>query len=572
MNETSLVDILNALNVSAMERSPDGAFVPIGKFPKWMEQFKTTLEGSGSASDAKSDLSFLGNFLVEAMAFWDKKKSGCVRSGVWLEEDAAGNKYMFEAIALSSFDRRILIVGRDQKFYKDQQTLIQKGRELALDYHALAKLEDALRQAKAELETRVRTRTEDLEKANQRLSQELEEKRRLEEERTRMERQLIHAQKMEAIGTMAGGIAHDFNNILSAIVGLTELSLMFSDLQPKLKENLEKTLNASFRAKELIRQILTFSREAKEEPRPIMIKQIVSETLDYFRASFPLSIEIKKELTSNGTVFADPSQIHQLIMNLCTNAGHAMEETGGGTLSVTLCDVALDPLDDQSVPMLPSGDYIKLSIQDSGCGMANETVNKIFDPFFTTRRNGKGTGLGLSVVHGIVRGCKGAVTVTSEPGRGATFHVFLPSYEIDSEKKGGSQDSIPQGRERILVVDDDPVQMEIAGQQLKLLGYTVSMFTDSSEALRYFLEHPQSVDIVITDQTMPKISGTNLAEEMLRIRPDLPIIICTGFGDNVFEEKIHAMGIRGYLMKPISIMELATAIRNYLIPSEDDPV
>jgi signal transduction histidine kinase/ActR/RegA family two-component response regulator len=564
MNETSLKDILSALNVSAMERSSHGGFVPIGNSPEWMAQFKETLDLSGSSSDVENALSFLGNFLIEAVEFWDKQISGCVRSGIWIEGDAAGDKYMFEAFALTSFERQILLVARDQKFYKDQQTLIQKGRQLALDYQTLSKLEDELRRSKSELETRVKARTEELEEANRRLAEELAERKRLEEERKKIERQLLHSQKMEAIGTLAGGIAHDFNNILSAIVGFTELSLMCSDPQPKLKDNLEKTLRASFRAKDLIRQILTFSREAKEEPKPIQIKTVVSETLEFFRASFPTTIDIKRDLKSDGTVFADPSQIHQLIMNLCTNAGHAMEETGGGTLSVVLRDVVLDSMKDPNDPMLPMGDYIKLSIQDTGCGMAMETVDKIFNPFFTTRKNGKGTGLGLSVVHGIVRRCKGAVTVESAPGKGSTFHVFLPNYEIYSAKKGAAPEIIPQGGERILVVDDDPVQMEIAGQQLKMLGYAVSTFTDSSEALQHFREQPENYDLVITDQTMPKISGTVLAEEMLQIRPELPIIICTGFGDNVFEEKVHAMGIRGCLMKPLSIHELATAIRKYL--------
>lgn len=567
MNETNLEDILSALNVSAMERSSDGSFIHIGKPPVWMEQFTGNLEKDLSGPDTESDISFLGNFLIEAGEFWEKKKSGCVRSGIWIEGDASGNKYMFEAIALTSNNRQLLIVARDQKFYKDQQSLIQKGRELALDYQILAKLEDELRLAKAELEMKVKARTEELEHSNQRLAEELEEKRRLEEERTRMERQLLHAQKMEAIGTLAGGIAHDFNNILSAIVGFTELSLMDSDLNSMLKENLEKTLGASFRAKDLIRQVLTFSREAKEEPKPIPIKQVVAEVLDFFRASFPTSIEIKQELISDGTVFADPSQIHQLIMNLCTNAGYAMEKDGGGILSVTLTDVTLDLKKYNNVPMLPGGDYVRLSVQDTGCGMAQETVDKIFDPFFTTRKDGKGTGLGLSVVHGIVKSCKGEITVDSELGKGTTFHMYLPTYEMYYEQASPSRKAIPQGGERILVVDDDPVQMEIAGRQLEMLGYVVTTFTDSSEALRYFLDQPQSVDIVITDQTMPKISGTILAEEMLKIRPALPIIICTGFSDNIFEEKIQAMGIRGYLMKPLSIRELAAAIRKCLEPS-----
>jgi signal transduction histidine kinase/ActR/RegA family two-component response regulator len=567
MNKTNLEDILSALNVSATERSPDGSFIPIGTPPKWMGQFGAALDSAGT----EADLSFLGNFLIEAMEFWKKNKSGCVRSGIWVEGDVEGDKYMFEAIALTSLQKQILIIARDQKFYKDQQSLIQKGRQLALDYQALAKLENGLQKARAELEMRVKTRTEELEQSNRRLAEELEERKRLEEERTRMERQLLHAQKMEAIGTLAGGIAHDFNNILSAIVGFAELSLIYPKLDAALKTNIEKILNASFRAKDLVRQVLTFSREAKEEPKPIMIKPVVEEALDFIRASFPTTIEIKRDLNSNGTIFADPSQIHQLIMNICTNAGHAME-TGGGILSVNLCDVTLNPAEKEDALVLPAGDYIRLSVKDTGCGMTPDTVDKIFDPFFTSGKGGKGTGLGLSVVHGIVKSCMGAITVESTVGMGSTFHVFLPTYEMYSAQTSPEKKSLPTGGERVWVVDDDPMQTDVAAQQLQMLGYAVRTFTDSTQALRCFMEQPRNVDIVITDQAMPGLSGTLLSEEMLKIRPDLPIIICTGFCDDIFEEKIHDMGIRGYLMKPLSIAALAASIRKCLEPDADSTI
>ncbi len=570
MNEIHLEDILGALNVLAVERSSNGSFAPFGTPPQWMDKFAATLGKNNDGSDAEDDFSFLGNFLTEATEFWNKKKAGCVRSDIWVEGDASGNKYMFEAIALTSLDKQILIIARNQKFYEDKQLLLQKGRQLALDYQALAKLEESLQRARSELEMRVKARTEDLELSNRRIAEELKERKQLEEERARMERQLLHAQKMEAIGTLAGGIAHDFNNILSAILGFTELSLIHPDLDPELKENLEKVLNASFRAKDLVRQILTFSRETREEPKPLLLKPVVAEALDFIRASFPTTIEIRRELKSNGTIFANPSQIHQLIMNLCTNAGHAMEGDGG-ILSVTLSDVEINSMEEKETPVLPSGAYIKLSIEDTGCGMAADTINKIYDPFFTTRKNGKGTGLGLSVVHGIVKSNKGVVTVDSKPGEGSIFHVFLPKYEIHTDHAKPQKTALPHGGERILLVDDDPLQTDIAVQQLKVLGYSVTTFTDSTRALRYFMKQPHSVDIVITDQSMPGLPGTVLAEEMLRIRPELPVILCTGFGDALLEEKIHAMGVRGYLMKPLSIRDLATAIRRCLEPSGESP-
>ncbi len=563
MNEMHLKDILSALNVLALERSSDGSFVLLSTPSDWMAQFSATLQNSNDESSVPNDCTFLGNFLIEASEFWNKKKPGCIRSGIWVEENSAGNKYMFEAIALTSLDKHILIIARDQKFYQDKQLLLQKGRELALDYQALSKLEEGLQHARAELELRVKTRTEELELSNKRLAKELKERKRLEEERARMERQLLQAQKMEAIGTLAGGIAHDFNNILSAIVGFAELSLMSSELDPTLIENLEKILSASSRAKGLVRQILTFSREAREDSKPIRIKQAVTEAIGFIRASVPDTIEIVHDLQSEGTIFANPSQIHQLIMNLCTNAAHAMQENGG-ILSVSLDNLSINSFDRNDTSALPSGDYIRLSVKDTGHGMTANTIEKIFDPFFTTRRDGQGTGLGLSVVHGIVKSNKGTIAVESKPGKGSVFHVYFPLYDTNYVQTPPEETVLPRGNERILVVDDEPMQTEIAIKRLQMLGYSVSSFTDSTQALRFFMKDPECADIVITDQAMPGLSGINLAEEMLRIRPDLPIIICTGFGDSIFEEKIQAIGIRTCLMKPLSIRDLATSIRNCL--------
>jgi signal transduction histidine kinase/CheY-like chemotaxis protein len=560
MNKTHLEDILSALNVSALERLPNGAFVPMGEPPEWLHQFSIALGEKKHGSDSDAHFCFLENFLIEATQFWEGKKKGCLRSGIWIEGNKSGKKFMFEAIAITSTKKHILIITRDHQIHTEKQSFLQKGRELALNYQTLEKLEKGLQKARAELESRVKQRTNELEVSNKRIAEELRERKRLEEKSSRMQRQLLEAQKMEAIGTLAGGIAHDFNNILSAIVGYTEISMIQSGTNEPLKDNLEKILGASFRARDLVKQILAFSCQAKEELKPVRIRPIIAEVIDLIRASLPPGVEIRSQFRSDRSVFADPTQIHQVVMNLCTNAIQAMENSGG-ILTVSLKSITIRPKQVGEITGLHGGPHIQLSVQDTGCGITAENITQIFNPFFTTRKVEKGTGLGLSVVHGIIKSCRGAITVDTTPGEGTTFHAYIPEYTAPTIQKTIVTQMPPKGSERILFVDDDPVQTELAVKRLGTFGYDIITFTDSTQALLFFAEQPQRVDIVITDLLMPKLSGEMLAEEMLRIRPDIPIILCSGYSELISEESARAMGIRDYLMKPIAIGDLARSIR-----------
>jgi PAS domain S-box-containing protein len=378
-----------------------------------------------------------------------------------------------------------------------------------------------------------------------------------------LEKQLHHAQKIEAIGTLAGGIAHDFNNILAAIIGFTEM------LKGRIREDtdaqryVEHVLKAGIRGRDLVRQILTFSRQGEQELKPLQLSLTVQEPLKLLRASIPSTVDIKQEIRSNSTVLADPTQIHQVIMNLSTNAAHAMHEKGG-TLSIELSDFTFtSPLETPCQDMSP-GSYIKLSIIDTGCGMDPEVMGRIFDPFFTTKTGGEGTGLGLSVVHGIVKSHNGFITVESEKGKGSVFNIFFPKTEQNCQSLDKDDPAIPGGHERILIVDDEDILIEMEKRALEKLGYEVTPKTDGREALLAFKKESGKFDLVITDQTMPHMTGIDLANELISVRPDIPIILCTGFSEKVNADSAKAMGIKAFIMKPFTIKEMATTIRNAL--------
>lgn len=393
--------------------------------------------------------------------------------------------------------------------------------------------------------------------------------RRAEEGKAFLQEQLIKAQKMEAIGTLAGGIAHDFNNILAAIIGFTEISLRYAPQESKLNDNLHRVLNASIRASDLVKQILTFSRQTDREIKPVLIKSITKEALKLIRASLPSTIEIEQNFQSESPVLADPTQIHQIIMNLCTNSAHAMQETGG-KMRVNLTDVTLGKEFTEAYTDIDPGFFIKLSVSDSGSGMSPEIQNRIFDPFFTTKQPGQGTGLGLSVVHGIVKDSGGLITVESKPGQGTHVHVFLPIVETEADEKVVTLAPLPTGTERILLVDDEPNQVDFGKQALELLGYSVSAITSSTKALEVFRSNPKAYDLVITDMTMPKMTGDRLAKEILAIRPDMPIIISTGYSERIMPDTINALGIMELIMKPAVIEEIATTVRRVLDQVTDE--
>ena len=379
----------------------------------------------------------------------------------------------------------------------------------------------------------------------------------------RLDAQLQQAQKMEAIGTMAGGIAHDFNNILSSVIGYTELTLDSEQKGTFQYKNLQEVLSAGNRAKDLVKQILTFSRQVEQEQKPIQVKPHIKEALKMIRASIPSTIDIEQNLQSDELIMGDPTQIHQILVNLCANAAHSMEDNGG-RLTVSLTDADLDSEFISRHPNLKPGSYINLIISDTGHGMSPDVMEKIFDPFFTTKEKGKGTGLGLSVVHGIVSSCGGEIFVYSELGKGSTFKICLPVIKGRFNLKENVERSVPTGTERILFIDDEPEIMNMGKQTLESLGYTVVARNSSIEALELFREKKDSFDLVITDMTMPHMTGEKLAEKLMQIRSDIPVILCTGFSSIIDERKALGMGIRAFITKPVLKREIAETIRRVL--------
>jgi len=375
-----------------------------------------------------------------------------------------------------------------------------------------------------------------------------------------LERQLRQAQKMEAIGTLAGGIAHDFNNILSAIIGYTELAGTNLPRNSEERKHLQKVLLAGERARDLVKQILTFSRQTEEEILPVDFRLVIKEAFKLLRSSLPSSIKMQQRLSRNIMVLGDPTQLHQVVMNLCTNASQAMMETGG-TLTLSLDEVEVKPADTYQPESLPPGTYACLQVSDTGTGMDPAIRERIFEPYFTTKEKGKGTGLGLSVVHGIVKRLAGKITVASEPGRGSTFTLFLPMAHEDAESAHETDGDMSLGFERILVVDDEKILTEMTQQMLERHGYWVETSTDSREALERFKTDPHHYDLVLTDMTMPEMTGDQLAREMLKIRPGLPIVLCTGFSERISEQTASALGISAFAYKPLIGKELARIIR-----------
>ena len=386
------------------------------------------------------------------------------------------------------------------------------------------------------------------------------------EERLELQAQLQQAQKMEAIGTLAGGIAHDFNNILMPLLIHTEMILEALPEDSPLVFSLDEVLKAGNRAKDLVKQILAFSRQSDEQKTYLKIKPIVEDCMKLLRSSLPSTIQIRLNIeTQEGTdtVYADPTQVHQVLMNLCTNAYHAMRENGG-TLEVSLAAINIDSNTTTYFPDLIPGTYHRLSVRDTGCGMEKEIMDRIFDPYFTTKEKGEGTGLGLSVVHGIVKNHEGEITIESELGKGTVFHVFLPVAEIEGETEIKEVVEIPGGNERVLFVDDEHATTDVMKKMLERLGYTVKTRTNSLEALEAFQTDPDGFDLVITDMTMPYMTGAELARKIMHIRQDIPVILCSGFSEQMNEAKAEKMGIRAFVMKPVIRSELALIIRNVL--------
>jgi len=387
-------------------------------------------------------------------------------------------------------------------------------------------------------------------------------------EKTKLEQQLRQSQKMESIGTLAGGIAHDFNNILGAIIINAETAIEDIPEDSAVKKNLEQILLSSNRAAELIKQILTFSHQHKEERKPVEISIIVKEVINLLRSSIPSTVHIKQAIRAKSSlVLSEPTGIHQIVMNLCTNAYHSMKEKGG-IMEVTLEDIEIDSKDIPVHEHMAPGPYVKLSVSDTGCGIEDSVKERIFEPYFTTKKSGEGTGLGLSVIHGIVKNYGGIIKLYSEAGKGSTFHVYLPKIETGEIKKITRSAALPKGTETILFVDDEKAIAMGVKEILEKLGYRVFMTTDSLEALEIFKSDPHKFHLVITDQTMPGMTGSKLAKEIMSIRPDMPVILCTGFSEIITYDEAKAIGIKEFLMKPVKINNISTVIRNILDKNE----
>lgn len=396
------------------------------------------------------------------------------------------------------------------------------------------------------------------------------EKKQAEEMQEKLRTRLLQSQKLEAIGTLAGGIAHDFNNILAAIIGYSELAIPEASEGSQIRSDLSKILQAGNRARDVVNQILTFSRQREEGKTPLNIGPIVKEVMKLLRATLPSTISIVTDIKpETGFVIADPSQIHQVVMNLCTNASHAMREKGGA-LTVILDEITIDETFVSMNPKASKGIYLQLVVSDTGHGMTKNVMERIFEPYYTTKGPGEGSGLGLSIVHGIIDSIQGTINVYSEPGKGSTFKVYLPvtDQKLPSvhEEKGAEY----SGRGRILFVDDESALVEIGVRILKSLGYEVTAMTSSVDALEFFQKNHADIDLVISDMTMPFIPGDELARDILEMRPDMPIIICTGYSDRLSSEEATRMGIRHYIGKPLLKSEIAEKVHQILVkPTEE---
>ena len=460
------------------------------------------------------------------------------------------------------------LLGKTPEFlYENKEEYIRVGKELygRLLKDGIASVYSKLKRSDGEFRDVVLTAkpldSQYIEAGTVVVVHDITHQKRAEEEKERLEDKLRQAQKMESIGTLAGGIAHDFNNILGIILGNTELAIDDVPEWNPARNNLDEVRKACLRAKDVVRQILAFSRKSGTEQKRINMAPVVTESLKLLRASIPTSIDIRQNIADDiHDILGDPTQIHQIMINLCTNAAHAMENEGG-TLEVTVENAIIDADTAFRYADLHPGPYVQLRLSDTGHGINPEVTDRIFDPYFTTKDVGKGTGLGLSVVHGIVNSHNGRIVLESNPGKGTTFNIFFPAIERQRQEGPKQLQILPTGRERILFVDDEKSMATLNQRRLERLGYKVTLQTDSSLALQLFRSDPNQFDLVITDMTMPKMTGDRLAQAILKIRPDIPIILSTGYSDKISEAKAQGFGIRKYIEKPIEIEDLARSVR-----------
>jgi len=396
------------------------------------------------------------------------------------------------------------------------------------------------------------------------IARDISERKKAEKEKILLEKQLRQSQKMESIGTLTGGIAHDFNNLLYMISGNAELALEDTPKWTPVHTNLEEIKSASLRAAGIVKQLLNFSRKTDQKLEPLGAVAVIRDALKFLRSTIPTTIDIQRHLPETDiTILADPVQINQVLMNLCINAAHAMENTGG-ILEIIVEKVHLNAEEADSYPDLTAGDFLKIMVSDTGPGIASENINRIFDPYFTTKEMGKGSGMGLSIVHGIVKNYSGAVFVDSRPGEGTTFSLLFPVVDKKPKIETETIDELPRGHETILFVDDEEAITDMTQKVLERLGYKVEICLNPLRALDLFQSKPEYFDVVITDMTMPQMTGAKLSEKLMEIRSDIPIIICTGHSSLINEENAKQLGIADYVMKPVSMSRIAKAIRKIL--------
>jgi PAS domain S-box-containing protein len=382
-----------------------------------------------------------------------------------------------------------------------------------------------------------------------------------EKEKRKLQKQLTQAYKMEAVGQLASGIAHDFNNILSSVLGFAELSLDTVPTGTELEDYLQEIFSAGKRAKNLVKQILAFARQSDEEKAPISPGEVIKEVLKFIRATIPTTIEIRQDLDSEACILGNATQVHQVMMNLCTNAAFAMEESGG-ILAVSLKDVGLEKEDLSSG--MRQGDYVEIKVSDTGAGIAPEIMDSIFEPYFTTKELGKGTGMGLAMVQGVIDSYSGKISVESQLGKGTTFTIYLPITKERSDQDAYVPEQLSTGIERVLFVDDEVSIVKMGSQILKRLGYSVTTRTSSIEALELFQAKPNDFDLVISDMTMPNLTGDKLAIELMKIRQDIPVILCTGYSKKISDEIASEIGIKAFAYKPVVKADLAKTVRKVL--------